>query len=645
MTTAVSAINVALRAVLAGVRPMPRRLRSRRPGVAALRRGCSPGRPRVHARQRRERPVLHGRADGRRRGALRLRQRRRSRRVPGPGRRARPTRPRIGAAASTAGCFATTSIAGADGRDAALHRRHRRGRRRRCSAYGMGAAVGDYDNDGDLDLFVTAFGAETLYRNNGNGTFTDVTARPASSDPRWSTSAAFLDYDRDGDLDLFVANYLDFTLAGNKLCHDAVGARDYCSPRAYRPVPDRLYRNEGGGRFTDVTERAGISKADGAGLGVVDRRLQRRRLARSLRRQRRHAEPAVDQPAQRHVRRRRACCRARRSTPPGNPEGSMGIASGDFDADGDEDLFVTNIVGETFALYVNDGRGNFDDARAQGRAGARRPRRSPASAPTGSTTTTTAGSISSSPTAPSTSSKRQRGQPFPFRMRNQLFRNTGAGRFEETSQAGGPRSRAPRSAAAPPSATSTTTATSTSSSRTTTGRCGCCSIRRGRHATTGCRCACSRPQGNRFGVRRAGRRRARRASRRCGAASGPTAAICRRATRACTSASARRPTSTRSSSSGPTACANAGRTFASIASSRYAAGRGNEAALSVQAVKGSRGTLLRPGTSPSIRPPTPDGHTARAGTLPHTALSSPARLHRAPRGGPDTGRRPPCCAS
>src|SRR3954454_11531197 len=132
--------------------------------------------------------------------------------------------------------------------------------------YGMGAAVGDYDGDGNLDLFVTAFGPDTLFHNSGNGTFTDVTAQAGVSDPLWSTSAAFVDYDRDGDLDLFVANYLDFNLAVNKVCHDAVGTRDYCSPRAYRPVPDKLYRNDGNGHFTDVTDSSGISKADGAGL-------------------------------------------------------------------------------------------------------------------------------------------------------------------------------------------------------------------------------------------------------------------------------------------------------------------------------------------------------------------------------------------
>src|SRR5215510_6061015 len=99
-------------------------------------------------------------------------------------------------------------------------------------AYGMGVAVGDYDNDGDLDVLVTCFGPETLYRNNGDGTFTDVTRDAGVGDDQWSTSAAFVDVDRDGDLDLFVANYVDFTIANNKQCADSVGVRDYCGPRA-----------------------------------------------------------------------------------------------------------------------------------------------------------------------------------------------------------------------------------------------------------------------------------------------------------------------------------------------------------------------------------------------------------------------------
>ncbi len=185
------------------------------------------------------------------------------------------------------------------------------------------------------------------------------------SDPLWSASGAFIDYDRDGDLDLFVANYLDFALADNKRCNDAVGARDYCSPRAYRPVPDRLYRNEGGGRFTDATETAGISKADGAGLGVstgdyngdgwLDLYVANDATPNQLWINQRNGT-FVDE----------GLLSGSALNAAGNPEGSMGIASGDFDLDGDEDLFVTNIVGETFAMYVNDGRGSFDDVAGEG---------------------------------------------------------------------------------------------------------------------------------------------------------------------------------------------------------------------------------------------------------------------------------------
>jgi hypothetical protein len=303
-------------------------------------------------------------------------------------------------------------------------------------AYGMGAAVGDYDGDGHLDLFVTSFGPETLYRNNGDGTFADVTKQAGVSDELWSTSAAFVDADRDGDLDLFVANYVDFTIANNKMCHDSIGARDYCSPRVYRAVPDRFYRNLGNGRFENATESAGISKADGNGLGVsvgdyngdgwLDLYVANDATPNQLWINRRNGTFADE-----------GMLSGSAVNAAGNPEGSMGIASGDFDQDGDEDLFVSNIIGETFAFYENDGRGNFEDVRARVGLAA------PTAAFTGFGTDwfdydndglldlfVTNGAVNII--------EGQRGQPMPFRMRNLLFRNPGAGRFEETSAAGGP---------------------------------------------------------------------------------------------------------------------------------------------------------------------------------------------------------------
>jgi hypothetical protein len=310
--------------------------------------------------------------------------------------------------------------------------------------YGMGTAVADYDNDGDLDLFVTAYGPDTLYRNNGDGTFTDVTSaaglKKAGTGWIWSSSAAFVDYDRDGDLDLFVANYLDFTPATNKLCYDPVGARDYCTPRAYRPVPDRLFRNEGNGTFADVSDAAGITKADGAGLGVstgdydgdswLDLYVANDATPNQLWINQKNGTFADMGPVS------GAAVNAS-----GNPEGSMGIASGDYDADGDEDLFVTNIVGETYALYVNNGRGDFDDQRV--RAGLAQP----TAAFTGFGADwfdydndgwldlfAANGAVNIIPS--------QRGEKAPFRMINQLFRNLGSSagspvRFADmTAQAG-----------------------------------------------------------------------------------------------------------------------------------------------------------------------------------------------------------------
>ena len=135
--------------------------------------------------------------------------------------------------------------------------------------YGMGVAVGDYDNDGNEDLYITGFQRSVLFHNNGNGTFTDrTTAANVGNLGFWGSSAAFLDYDNDGFLDLFVANYVEFDLKNNIICGEP-GMRGYCCPVEYPGVSNVLYHNERNGRFTDVTKKAGIFNPDGKGLGVV----------------------------------------------------------------------------------------------------------------------------------------------------------------------------------------------------------------------------------------------------------------------------------------------------------------------------------------------------------------------------------------
>jgi hypothetical protein len=228
-------------------------------------------------------------------------------------------------------------------------------------AYGMGVAVGDYNNDGYPDLYVTNFGGNVLYRNNGNGTFTDVTREAGVESGGWSASAAFVDYDKDGYLDLYVTRYLDFTINGNKECFSPTGERDYCSPTAYKPLSHRLFRNLGNGKFQEVTQSAGISVAGGPGLGVVC------------------ADFNGDGWPDVYVAndgapnllwlnngngtfRESALLSGAAYSADGVARAGMGVTAGDFDGSGNESILVTNLSREGATLYRNNGRGEFTDS-------------------------------------------------------------------------------------------------------------------------------------------------------------------------------------------------------------------------------------------------------------------------------------------
>lgn len=231
--------------------------------------------------------------------------------------------------------------------------------------YGMGVAVGDYDNDGYPDLYVTGFERSVLLHNNANGTFTDVTAQTGVGNAgNWGTSAAFVDYDRDGLLDLVVVNYVDFTLATHKKCYSPAGERDYCGPRSYRGTVSRLYHNLGHSRFQDVTQQSGFGSRSGAGLGVVcvdfsgdgwpdifvandgeSNYLWRNQHNGTFR-----ENGLVSGVALNSV---------------GNPQANMGIAVGDVDNSGRDDIFISHLNQEGGVLYRNDGDGLFHDATVQ----------------------------------------------------------------------------------------------------------------------------------------------------------------------------------------------------------------------------------------------------------------------------------------
>ena len=236
-------------------------------------------------------------------------------------------------------------------------------------AYGMGAAAADYDNDGDVDLYVLNYGVNQLWRNDrsadGQVRFTEVAAAAGVADGRWSASASFADADRDGDLDLFVVEYLDYALTLNKRCLTERGEPDYCLPNAYRPVADRFYRNRGDGTFEDVSGPSGIASRPGNGLGVIAADFD--------------GDDLVDfyvandlQPNHLWLNQgdgtfsEDALLLGAAVNASGKSEASMGIDVADIDHDGDLDLFLTHFNRESNTLYVADDGFFYDRTDALG---------------------------------------------------------------------------------------------------------------------------------------------------------------------------------------------------------------------------------------------------------------------------------------
>jgi enediyne biosynthesis protein E4 len=227
--------------------------------------------------------------------------------------------------------------------------------------FGMGVAVGDYDNDGYPDLFVTAYGRCTLYRNNGNGTFTDVTEKAGLAAPGWTTSAVWFDYDNDGRLDLFVCSFVEFSMKSNVFCGDnKLGRRYYCIPRVFKPTSSLLFHNNGDGTFTEVSKGTDIQRALGKSFGVV---------ATDINDDGRLDLFVANDTVQNFLFANRGNGKWEEIGLPaevafsanGQPRSGMGVDAADFDQDGRQDLFVANIDQEMFSLYKNRGDESFAD--------------------------------------------------------------------------------------------------------------------------------------------------------------------------------------------------------------------------------------------------------------------------------------------
>lgn len=238
-----------------------------------------------------------------------------------------------------------------------------------ASGYGMGVAVGDYDNDGHDDLYLTSFGLNVLYRNRGDGTFEDLTARAGVAASGWSTSAGFFDYDNDGRLDLFVCRYLHWDFSKNRYCGEKKqGHRAYCHPDNFSGVSSILFHNDGDGKFSDVSKKAGVANPEGKALGVA------------------FADFDSDGWQDIYVANDSVQCFLYRNNrdgtftdvslgagtgydEDGRPFAGMGVDFGDYDNDGHPDIIVTNLSLQRYAVYRNNGDSTFTYSTGQSGVG------------------------------------------------------------------------------------------------------------------------------------------------------------------------------------------------------------------------------------------------------------------------------------
>ncbi|MGH9332844.1 MAG: FG-GAP repeat domain-containing protein, partial [Vicinamibacteria bacterium] len=225
------------------------------------------------------------------------------------------------------------------------------------TGYGTGVAVGDYDNDGLVDVYVANYGPDALYHNEGSGKFSNATARAGIVETDWSASAVFCDFDADGFLDLYVTRYVQ---DAPKSCVAGDGSTDYCSPQSFSYEKHALYHNDGDGAFTDVSGSSGIAAIAAPGLGVLcldltsdgrpDFYVANDGEANQLWVNQGNGKFADE-----------AFLMGAAIDGMGRPEASMGVIAGDIDSDLDFDLYMTHIQNQTNTLYVNDGKGGFED--------------------------------------------------------------------------------------------------------------------------------------------------------------------------------------------------------------------------------------------------------------------------------------------